>query len=408
MDAAPPTISRETAVIQAIDELAPKVELHVHLEGAYDGPHLFELARRHVDRLPESVDVAGKPVALRQAVADAKSVEEFLEQHVTLPPSTCTLSAFLAPFNWVGAIVQTAVRAEGLAALEEVALHFVKRQAASNAIYTEVRWCPHLALEPAVLAAEDGESRYAAARDVLLAVARGLRRGEAAYGVQVRQILAAVDFLPQCALELARMLREVGRAADCVGIDVAGGEGHFGLEGAANPFLQAVRNAQRAGFATTIHAGEDANTGGTALNVRRAIEVYGATRIGHGYLALADDSVVALARREGTHFECCPTSSLLTGGFAPRPRPWSEHPLRAFYERGMSCGLNSDDPLMCGVCLEDEFQLCRRGEGVGGMGLGEAAARMLTENAIEAAFCEAELKVELRRRVADFYEAHQR
>lgn len=116
------------------------------------------------------------------------------------------------------------------------------------------------------------------------------------------------------------------------------------------PSLQAVMAVRQAGFGVTIHAGEDQNTGGLASNVRVAIEGYGATRIGHGYLALADEDVMQLVQRSGSHFECCPSSSYLTGGFAPRPRPWSDHPLRQLYERGISCSVNTDDPLMCGVC----------------------------------------------------------
>ena len=107
-----------------------------------------------------------------------------------------------------------------------------------------------------------------------------------------------------------------------------------------------------------------------------------------------------LALDRGVHFECCPTSSYLTGGFAPRPRPWSDHPLKHFFSRGMSCGINSDDPLMCGVCLEDEFRLC-----VGEMGFGrDDEVRSMTENAIRAAFCTADEKSVLMRRVAEFYE----
>ena len=39
------------------------------------------------------------------------------------------------------------MRAEGLAAIEEFAYRFAQRQHASNALYTEVRYCPHLCLE---------------------------------------------------------------------------------------------------------------------------------------------------------------------------------------------------------------------------------------------------------------------
>ena len=77
--------------------------------------------------------------------------------------------------------------------------------------------------------------------------------------------------------------------------------------------------ARAAGFGSTIHAGEDPSSSGIAANVRTAVEAYGATRIGHGYATLTDDSVLGLTQKRGIHFECCPTSSYLTGGFGPRP-----------------------------------------------------------------------------------------
>ena len=100
------------------------------------------------------------------------------------------------------------------------------------------------------------------------------------------------------------------------------------------------------------------------------------------------------------HFECCPKSSYLTGGFAPRTRPWSDHPLKHFAQQGMSCGVNTDDPLMCGICFEDEFRLC-----LGEMGMTRAHMRDLTLNAITAAFCTDHEKEELRKRVTKFYDA---
>lgn len=214
---------------------SPKVELHVHLEGGWDGAHLYDMARKHVDLLPVSVDVGGKAVALRQSVKDAASARSFLKQYVHLPPTTCTLASFLAPFGWVQAIIKAAIRAEGLGALEEFALHFVKRQHESNVIYTEVRWCPHLILEEAVLTSEE---RYAEARAVVAAFTRGLRRGEAVYGIELRQIIALVDFMPQWSPDLARLMIEVGRESGIVAIDVAGGEAHFAKQLSENPILQ--------------------------------------------------------------------------------------------------------------------------------------------------------------------------
>ena len=399
-------LERAASVVPRAPASAPKVELHVHLDGSWDGPHLYLMAKKHVDRLPASADVGGTPMPLQQAVRDARSPQDFLKLHVQLPSTTCTLSGFLAPFNWVNTIVRTSFCAEGASALEDFALHFAKRQHESNVVYTEVRWCPHLLLDAVHLAVDcDGEARYAAAKEVLLAVTRGLRRGEAEHHLMIRQILCCLDFLPHVSADIARLLREVGRDCGCVAIDVAGGEGHFSTAPDANACMQAVLEAKREGFGCTIHAGEDVNTGGTASNVRRAIEDYGATRIGHGYQVLTDNAIVQLAKapmnasKWGVHFECCPTSSFLTGGFGPRPRPWADHPLRHMYAEGLSCSVNSDDPLFCGICLDDEFELC-----LGEMGLQTQEMHAMTERAIEAAFCTAEDKIALTARVAEFYD----
>ena len=126
---------------------APKVELHVHFDGAFDSAYLFECATKHVEDLPTTVELGGTSVPLQEAVRTAASPQAFLERYIHLPPTTAKLTDFLAPFPLSMAIVKAAVRAEGLAAIEEFAYRFAQRQHASNALYTEVRYCPHLCLE---------------------------------------------------------------------------------------------------------------------------------------------------------------------------------------------------------------------------------------------------------------------
>ena len=156
---------------------APKVELHVHLDGAFDSAYLFECATKYVEDLPATVDLlGGKSVRLQEAVRSSASPQAFLERFVHLPPTTAKLTDFLAPFPLSMAIVKAAVRAVGLEAIEEFAYRFAQRQHASNALYTEVRYCPHLFLEDAQLG--DAAERLAAAEAVVRAVGRGLHRGE--------------------------------------------------------------------------------------------------------------------------------------------------------------------------------------------------------------------------------------
>lgn len=58
--------------------------------------------------------------------------------------------------------------------------------------------------------------------------------------------------------------------------------------------------------------------------VKRAIELYGAERIGHGYRVLEDEKIYNETVKAGIHLECCPWSSFLTGAV---PMGVKKHPI---------------------------------------------------------------------------------
>ena len=207
--------SRRRLTLAEFVSRAPKVELHVHLDGAFDASYLFECARKHVDDLPVTIDLMGTPMALQEAVRTAASEQAFLDRHIYLPSTCAKLTDFLAPFPLSMAIVKAAVRAEGLGPIEELAYRFARRQHASHAIYTEVRYCPHLFLEEAVAplgGGGDAAARLAAAEAVVRAVGRGLRRGEAELGLVLRQILCCLDFAPAWSADQLALLKARPRA----------------------------------------------------------------------------------------------------------------------------------------------------------------------------------------------------
>ena len=45
----------------------------------------------------------------------------------------------------------------------------------------------------------------------------------------------------------------------------------------------------------------------------QALDKMHAERIGHGYHVLEDEELLRRCIRDGVHFECCPSSSYLTG-----------------------------------------------------------------------------------------------
>ena len=58
--------------------LLPKVELHVHLDGAFDPALLFELAKKRLGELPENTEsaVTGKAMAVRDKARPSEVPEK--------------------------------------------------------------------------------------------------------------------------------------------------------------------------------------------------------------------------------------------------------------------------------------------------------------------------------------------
>ena len=105
--------------------------------------------------------------------------------------------------------------------------------------------------------------------------------------------------------------------------------------------------ARDAGLGLTCHAGE-ADVGARVLEAA----ALGATRIGHGIHIVDDDTNLRRARELGLHFEVCPSSNVHTGA-APS---LVAHPLRRMLDAGLSVSLSTDNRLMSGVSLSDEWR----------------------------------------------------
>lgn len=110
------------------------------------------------------------------------------------------------------------------------------------------------------------------------------------------------------------------------------------------------------GLLSTPHAGEIAPTpGGGSASVRVAVEKLGAHRILHGVLAIEDPALVEQLAREEICLDICPSSNVLLSVVPSL----EEHPLPELLDAGVPCDLGSDDPLLFGPSLLDEFELCR-------------------------------------------------
>lgn len=109
------------------------------------------------------------------------------------------------------------------------------------------------------------------------------------------------------------------------------------------------RRAGEAGKYLKAHAGEFM----PASFVRRCVEELGVQRIEHGVRSVEDPAVVELLKESGIGLDVCPISNLkLQVQGVPT---MSAHPIRALFDAGVCCTINTDDTLMFGNQLNEEY-----------------------------------------------------
>lgn len=373
-----------------------KVELHVHLDGSFEPSLLLSHLKQsgQYDCLPAEAYCPwdDTTLAVRSSVLACKTEHEFR--------SLCTcrgkrsLSSMLQCFTIFIPIVRG-----NLDLIESLSYDFVKRQAKQNIIYTEVRYSPHLLAK----GGDIGGTETVDPIPVVDAVTRGLRRGEKDFGIMVNQILCCIAWRPDWADDVVQLAHDKRTDSPCaiVGVDIAAGEEHFDKDGFPHlhePHFEAFQRAKELGLNITIHAGE---VGGSDF-VQRAVNEYGATRIGHGYQIAQDPNVMEEMRRKNVHFEVCPTSSDETGGWTYDPidgRDWKKHPAIHMLRYGLNVGLNSDDPAVFDTSLTWQYRIA-----VGKMGLTKNCILRTLEYSIHSSFLDQEGKAILRSRIKDYLE----
>jgi len=321
-----------TVVTRSLLERLPKAELHCHLDGSVRPETLLELGREYGVSMPRD-----DAEALREhmIVRDAHNLEEYLARFAT------TLS-----------VMQTAE------ALERIAYELAADAAREGVWYLEVRFAPNLNTRGGLSPAQ-----------VLESAIRGLSKAEREHGIISRVLVCALRTLPtNSSLEMARLAVDFhGRGV--VGFDLAGAEhGH-----PASVHAEAFSFARAHDLPCTCHAGE----GDGAGSVRDAVHTCCASRIGHGTRLIEDAELTDFVNDRRIAIEVCLTSNVQTRAAASL----ESHPLPEYLRRGLNVVLNTDNRLMSGVTLTDEYQVASRD-----LGLGFDDLARMALNGFESAF----------------------
>jgi adenosine deaminase len=296
----------EAAIDRDLLRRLPKAELHCHLDGSVRPETLLELAGEYGVEMPRPT-----AQALREfmVVRDARNLEDYL-----------------ARFDVTLSVMQHA------AALERIAYELAEDAHAEGVLYIEVRFSP-------VLNIRAGLEMH----EVVEAVARGLSRAERELGIVGRIIVCALRHLdPGVSLELAR-LAVAYEPNGVTGFDLAGGEqGH-----PASLHAGAFEYARSHDLPCTCHAGE----GDGAGSIREAIHACGAHRVGHGTRLFEDRALLEFVNDRRIPVEICITSNVQTKAAAS----YGAHPVRQYFDAGLNVVLNTDNRLMSGTTLTDEY-----------------------------------------------------
>lgn len=198
--------------------------------------------------------------------------------------------------------------------LAENQIRFVELRSSLLYLATLQACSPAEALERLIESTGDAARHHGMRRGLILTVTRG-------------------DYGAVGLATLLQAFEDLGRPKDVVGLDLAGDEEMSYPAELPSMFRDAK---DRFGLGISIHAGET----GRGENVRSAIELFDADRIGHGTAAGKDPALLDLLAERRICVEVCPISNRLTGAVPPN----EAHPLQEFRRHGVPFVICSDNP----------------------------------------------------------------
>jgi adenosine deaminase len=129
-----------------------------------------------------------------------------------------------------------------------------------------------------------------------------------------------------------------------IGIGLGGAE----LMGPARDYKDVFAQARAEGLHCVAHSGEDDGP----WSIWDTVRILKAERIGHGTSAIQDPDLLEYLKDKQIPIEICLTSNLFTGKYVRRPE---DHPVRRYYDLGIICCINTDDPEIFNVDLTQEY-----------------------------------------------------
>ena len=322
-------------------ETCPKIELHLHLEGAAPPHFIRQLAAE------KNKDIGG--------IFTENGDYTFTDFGHFLKVYEAVTSVLTVPEDFY-----------------RMTCEVLQQSAEQGVIYTEFFLSPDFC----------GGYDLAAWQEYLAAIEQAAGHSEREFGIITKGIVTCIrHFGPDQARKSARC------AAETAGDFIVGfGKGGDELHGRQGDYAHSFDIAREARLKLTTHAGE----WGGGESVRQAVFDLNVERIGHGVQVIDDPALIEELVARQIALEVCPVSNVALGVYPTL----SAHPIKQLRSTGVKTTISTDDPPFFHTTLGQEYrQLADT------FGWTSKDFTALNRAAAEAAFCSAETRQSLLERL---------
>ena len=315
--------------MEQLTDRIPKVELHLHLEGAIPVETLLRFIQREGGN---------------RSIVDVEDLRRKLVY--------TDFAHFIEVWTWKNSFVKEEED------FEEIAYEVLRDLSSQNVKYVEAFYAPG-----------DYWRQGLSVPAITECLIRGKERAHRDFGIRSQLIVDLIrDHGPVRSTKyMEEVTQYLGRGL--IGVGLGGSEQEFPAE----PYAALYREARDRGFRLTAHAGEVAG----ADSVWAAVEKLSVERIGHGVRAYEDPELISLLRERQIPLEMCVSSNVMTGVC----RCVEEHPIKSYFKQGLMVTVNSDDPTMFNTSIDQEYLTLAQK-----LGFTAADLKRLSMNGITASF----------------------
>ncbi|RKF19703.1 adenosine deaminase [Alginatibacterium sediminis] len=322
---------------KAVIDSAPKVELHMHLEGSLEPKLLFALAQRN------NVDCGYESLEALQKAYNFSNLQSFLDVY------------------YAGANVLLHEQD-----FYDLTWAYVLKCHAQNVRHIEPFFDPQTHLE-----------RGVSFETIINGIDRALIDAQSQFGMSSMLIMCFLRHLDQesafTTLELAK-----SHLSKISGVGLDSSE----LGNPPEKFSEVFEKSRELGLKLVAHAGEE----GPASYIWSAINDLQVQRIDHGVRAIEDEQLMRHLAQIRMPLTVCPLSNTKLKVF----EHMSQHNIFQLLDKGLCVTVNSDDPAYFGGYMNENFHALYQD-----LAMSASQFKQLLSNSVEASFASQARKLQL-------------